>query len=155
MSKQISINKEQIYEEIKRLVAEGKTVSITAKGYSMNPFLMHMRDQIILGPWTDKDICRGTVAFVRDSRGNVLIHRIIKRKDNVIILEGDGNLGQREKATIDNIAGIMHSAIRKGRTYSVKGLIWRTYSWFWMTLRPLRRYPLAIWRRLNPQQPLY
>ena len=29
MSRQISINKEQIYEEIKKLVAEGKTVSIT------------------------------------------------------------------------------------------------------------------------------
>ena len=148
------ITQEEMFTEISKLVAEGKTVTITAKGYSMNPFLFHTRDQVTLGPWTDKDICRGTVAFVRDSRGNVLIHRIIKRTDNVIILEGDGNIGQREKATIDNIAGIMHSAIRNGRTYSVKGLIWRTYSWFWLLLRPMRRYPLALWRRLNPQSPL-
>lgn len=154
MSRQISINKEQIYEEIKKLVAEGKTVSITAKGYSMNPFLMHMRDQIILGPWEDKDLRRGAVAFVRDSRGNVLIHRIVKRTGNIIILEGDGNIGQQERATISSIAGVMHSAIRNGRTYSVNGLIWRTYSWFWLLLRPMRRYPLALWRRLNPQPPL-
>ena len=154
MSRQISINKEQIYEEIKKLVAEGKTVSITAKGYSMNPFLMHMRDQIILGSWEDKDVRRGTVAFVRDSRGNVLIHRIIKRTGNIIILEGDGNIGQQERAAISSIAGVMHSAVRKGRTYSVHGIIWRIYSWLWLLLRPVRRYPLAIWRRLNPQPPL-
>ena len=94
MSKHITVNKEQMYEEISKLVAEGKTVTLTAKGYSMNPFLFHMRDQITLGPWTDSDIRKGTVAFVRDLRGNILIHRIIKREGNVIILEGDGNLGQ-------------------------------------------------------------
>ena len=154
MSKHITVNKEQMYEEISKLVAEGKTVTLTAKGYSMNPFLFHMRDQITLGPWTDSDIRKGTVAFVRDLRGNILIHRIIKREGTIIILEGDGNLGQVEKATLDGIAGIMHSITRKNRIYTSKGLIWRTYSWIWMALRPVRRYPLRLWRRFNHQPPL-
>ena len=71
MSKHITVNKEQMYEEISKLVAEGKTVTLTAKGYSMNPFLFHMRDQITLGPWTDSDIRKGTVAFVRDRKSVV------------------------------------------------------------------------------------
>ena len=154
MSKQITINKEQMFEEISKLIAEGKTVSLTAKGYSMNPFLFHMRDQITLGPWTDSDIRRGAVAFVRDLRGNILIHRIIKREGNIITLEGDGNIGQTEKATLDGIAGIMHSVTRKNRIYTSKSLVWRTYSWIWMALRPLRLYPLVLWRKLNPQPPL-
>ena len=154
MSKQITINKEQMFEEISKLIAEGKTVSLTAKGYSMNPFLFHMRDQITLGPWTDNDIRRGTVAFVRDIRGNILIHRIIKREGNIITLEGDGNIGQTEKSTLDGIAGIMHSVTRKNRIYTSKSLVWRTYSWIWMALRPLRLYPLVLWRKLNPQPPL-
>ena len=153
-SKKITIDKDTMYQEISRLIAEGKTVSITVKGYSMNPFLMHLRDQITLGPWTDGDIRRGTVALVRDVRGNVLIHRIIRRDDNIIILEGDGNIGLQEKATLDGIAGIMHSITRKNRTYSSKSFIWRAYSWIWMFLRPVRLYPLALWRKLNPQQPL-
>lgn len=153
-SKKITIDKDTMYQEISRLIAEGKTVSITVKGYSMNPFLMHLRDQITLGPWTDGDIRRGTVALVRDVRGNVLIHRIIRRDGNIIILEGDGNIGLQEKATLDGIAGIMHSITRKNRTYSSKSFIWRTYSWIWMFLRPVRLYPLALWRKLNPQQPL-
>lgn len=153
-SKKITIDKDTMYQEISRLIAEGKTVSITVKGYSMNPFLMHLRDQITLGPWTDGDIRRGTVALVRDVRGNVLIHRIIRRDGNIIILEGDGNIGLQEKATLDRIAGIMHSITRKNRTYSSKSFIWRAYSWIWMFLRPVRLYPLALWRKLNPQQPL-
>lgn len=154
-SKKITIGKDTMYQEISRLIAEGKTVSITVKGYSMNPFLMHLRDQITLGPWTDGDIRRGTVALVRDVRGNVLIHRIIRRDGNIIILEGDGNIGLQEKATLDGIAGIMHSITRKNRTYSSKSFIWRAYSWIWMFLRPVRLYPLALWRKLNPQQPLH
>lgn len=153
-SKKITIDKDTMYQEISRLIAEGKTVSITVKGYSMNPFLMHLRDQITLGPWTDGDIRRGTVALVRDVRGNVLIHRIIRRDGNIIILEGDGNIGLQEKATLDGIAGIMHSITRKNRTYSSKSFIWRAYSWIWMFLRPVRLYPLALWRKFNPQQPL-
>ena len=154
-AKKITINKDTMYQEISRLIAEGNTVSITVKGYSMNPFLAHLRDQITLGPWTDSDIRRGTVAMVRDLRGNVLIHRIIRREGNIIILEGDGNIGQQEKATLESIAGIMHSITRKNRIYSSKSLIWRAYSWIWMTLKPVRVYPLVLWRKLNPQPPLY
>ena len=141
-------------EEIAQLISEGKTVTITLKGNSMNPFIVHLRDQITLGPWTDSDIKRGTVALVRDTRGNVLIHRIVRRQGNVIILEGDGNIGQQEKATLDGIAGIMHSVTRKNRIYTSKSLVWRTYSWIWMALRPVRRYPLRLWRRFNHQPPL-
>ena len=153
-SRKISIDKDTMYQEISRFIAEGKTVSITVKGYSMNPFLMHMRDQITLGPWKDEDIRKGTVALVRDVRGNVLIHRIIRREGDTIILEGDGKIVLQEKATLESIAGIMHSITRKNRTYSSKSFIWKAYSWIWMVLRPVRLYPLVLWRKLNPQQPL-
>lgn len=154
MSKQINISTQQIFEEVSKIVAKGGMVTITAVGYSMNPGIVHMRDQITLGPWTDNDIRPGTVALVRDIRGNVVLHRIIKRKDNLILLEGDGNIGQKEKATLDGIAGIMHSITRKNRIITSKNLLWRIYSWTWVALRPLRLYPLVLWRKLNPQQPL-
>ena len=125
MSKQINIATQQIFEEVSKIVAEGGMVTITAVGYSMNPGIVHMRDQITLGPWTDSDIRPGTVALVRDLRGNIVLHRIIKRKGNHILLEGDGNIGQKEKATLDEIAGIMHSITRKNRIITSKNLLWR------------------------------
>lgn len=141
-------------EEIRRLVSEGKTVSITAKGYSMNPFIVHMRDQIVLGPWTSEQIRKGAVVLVKDVRGCYLIHRIIKRQGGQLTLMGDGNIGSIETAKVQDIIALMHGVTKKGRTYSVKSLRWRLYSWFWKLLTPVRRYPLALWRRLNPQQPL-
>lgn len=141
-------------EEIRKLISEGRTVTLTAKGYSMNPFIVHMRDQITVGPWEDRQICRGAVVLVKDDRGNYLIHRIIKRSGERILLMGDGNVGFRENASVKNVIGVMTAVTKKKRTYPAVGLIWRIYSWIWMILTPVRRYPLALWRRLNPQQPL-
>ena len=136
-------------EQIRTLISEGKTVSLTVKGNSMNPFMVHLRDQITLGPWKDVDIKPGTVALVRDVRGNYLIHRIIHRDTNTVTLLGDGNIGMTETATFDNIIGIMYSITRKGRTWATKGVGWRTYTCLWKVLTPLRRYPLGLWRKLN------
>ncbi len=135
-------------EEIRTLVAEGKTVTLTVKGNSMNPFIVHLRDRMTIGPWKDSDIRKGTVALVRDTRGNYVIHRIIRRDKGTVILLGDGNVGFTETATLDNIIGIMHNIDRKGRIWTSESAMWRLYSWFWMTLTPLRRYPLALWRKL-------
>ena len=141
-------------QEISRLISEGKSISISAKGYSMNPFIVHMKDQITLGSWTDDQIKKGAVVLVKDVRGCYIIHRIIKREGNVLTLMGDGNIGIIETAYVEDIIALMHAVIKKGRTYSVNSLSWRLYSWFWKLLTPMRRYPLAVWRRLHPQQPL-
>ena len=114
----------------------------------MNPFIVHLRDRMTIGPWKDSDIRKGTVALVRDTRGNYVIHRIIRRDKGTVILLGDGNVGFTETATLDNLIGIMHNIDRKGRIWTSESAMWRLYSWFWMTLTPLRRYPLALWRKL-------
>ena len=149
MAKTIIKDKAIMMDEIRTLISEGKTVSLTVKGNSMNPFMVHLRDQITLGPWKDEDIKEGTVALVKDVRGNYLIHRIIHRDAGTVTLLGDGNIGMMETATFDNIIGIMYGITRKGHLWSSNSLIWRTYSCIWRMLTPLRRYPLALWRKMN------
>lgn len=150
MAKIIIKDKALMMEEIRALISEGKLVTLTVKGNSMNPFFVHLRDQITLGPWKDSDIRKGTVALVKDTRGNYLIHRIVKREADRITLIGDGNIGLIENATLENIIGIMYSITRKGRTHSAQGLLWKSYSRLWMLLTPVRRWPLGLWRKLNP-----
>lgn len=151
-----TIIKEQavMMAEISRLISEGKTVTITAKGYSMNPFIVHLQDQITLGPWEESQIKQGVVVLAKDSRGAYIIHRIIKREGDMLTLMGDGNIDITERAQIKDIIAIMLSVTKKRRSYSVKSLRWRLYSWIWRLLRPIRRYPLALWRRTHRQQPL-
>lgn len=150
-TKTITINKAIMMEEIRTLINEGKTVNITVKGNSMNPFMVHLRDQMTLGPWKEEDLRKGTVALVRDTRGNHLIHRIIKVDGNTVTLLGDGNVVQTETATKDNVIGIMYSITRKGRIYTPRTLSWKIYSAIWMALQPVRRWPLGLWRRIFPQ----
>ena len=146
--KTIVKDKAIMMEEIRALISEGKTVKLTVKGNSMNPFLVSMRDQMTLGPWKDEDIRKGCVALVKDNRGSYLIHRIIKRDEKTVTLLGDGNIGFTETATFDNIIGIMYSVTRKGREWASDSFLWRFYSWSWMLLTPVRRWLLGLWRRL-------
>ncbi len=159
--KTLTIDKATMMEEIRRLVREGKTVSLTVKGHSMSPFIVHLRDELTVGPWKDEDIRRGTVALVRDVRGNYLIHRILERKQftdkegrvhDRVLLQGDGNVGLQEVAELDDVIAILYSIQRKGKSYPVypkSCRTWRVYSRIWLWLTPLRRYLLALWRRLR------
>ena len=139
-------DKSIMMEEIRTLISKGHTVSLTVKGNSMNPFIVHLRDQMTLGPWKDEDIRKGCVALVKDIRGNYLIHRIIKRDEKTVTLIGDGNVGLYETAKTDDIIGIMYSITRKGKVWSTDSKVWKLYSWIWMFILPLRRWPLGLWR---------
>ena len=152
MTKTVTKDKALMMEEIRQLISEGKTVSFTVKGNSMNPFLVHLRDRITLGPWKDEEIRPGTVALVRDSRGHYLIHRIIRRDNDTVTLLGDGNIGITETADLKDIIGVMKSVDRKGHEWHSNGLLWRTYSWIWKVLTPVRLYPLGLWRKINKEK---
>ena len=153
MTNIITKDNAQIMLEIKQLISDGKVVSITAKGYSMNPFIRHLKDSICVGPWKDEDLKKGAAVLAFTTCGKYVFHRIIKRDEDMLTLEGDGNLVVKENATTDNVIGIMYSITRNGRIYTSESLCWKTYSWFWMRLRPFRRYILGVWRRVARQKP--
>ena len=139
---------DRVLEEIRILISEGRQVTIKARGNSMNPFVVDKRDQIKLGPWEDEELKRGAVALVKDIKGNYVLHRVILREGDRLTLMGDGNLKGTETAQIPDVIGIMKSVTRKGREYSADSLTWKVYSWLWMGLSPIRRWPLGLWRRL-------
>ena len=135
-------------EEIRNLISEGKTVTITVKGNSMNPFMAHLRDQMTLGPWKEEDIRKGTVALVLDTNGNHLIHRIIKVEKDKYTMQGDGNPTYMKEVFCEaDIIGIADAFIRKGKTVTTQSTTWRAYSAAWRILKPFRRILLAVYRR--------
>ena len=148
MAKKMVIEKAVMMEEIRGMVSEGLSVTISVKGNSMNPFIVDGRDQITLGPFKEGELRRGCVALVRDVRGEYLVHRIISREGDTVILLGDGNLCMTEKALVSEVIAIVRSIERKGRNISTDSFIWRAYSWIWMALKPVRKWPLGLWRRL-------
>lgn len=143
-----SIPNEILLPEVARLIEEGHTATIIVRGNSMNPFLVDRRDRVTLGSFTPDDLQPGATVLARDTTGRIVFHRIISRKDDTLILQGDGNLAQTEETSIDQVMGLMTEAIRKEKRYSAQGKAWRRYSYWWLKLKPLRRWLLAIFRRI-------
>lgn len=136
-------------DAVRKLIDSGKTVTISLKGNSMNPFIVHLRDSMTLRKVTDADVRKGTVALVLTDDGHYVLHRIYAVDGDVITMLGDGNVKMTEKCTRANIIGVMQSLDRKGHTVTPESREWKLYSRLWNFLTPVRRYPLALWRRLH------
>ena len=137
----------EIIEEAVRLVREGVSVTLPVNGDSMLPFIIGGKESVILhGPGLT-DVGDVVLAWVDGCR--YVVHRIVRIDGERVTLMGDGNLVGTEHCLIGDIkARVTHVVDEKERThYLYKG--WRKLAakvWYW--LRPVRRYLLAIYRRL-------
>ena len=143
------IPNEVLLPEVARLISEGHTVTLTVRGNSMNPFLVDRRDRIVLGPFTDNDLQLNTVVLARDTNGRIVFHRITRRNSKELTLQGDGNIRITEQTNVDDVMGIMIAAIRKEKEDPGNCRIWHRYSFWWLKLTPVRRWLLAIFRRIR------
>ena len=134
-------------EEAIRLVREGVNVTLPVKGRSMLPFIIGGKESVILHRPGLIDVGDVVLAWVDGNR--YVIHRIIRIDGDRITLMGDGNVGVTEHCLLGDIkARVTHvvSADNKERDLHNR---WRMHAaklWYW--LRPVRRYLLAIYRRV-------
>ena len=128
-------------------IEKGHTVKLNLRGISMRPFLEDRRDQALLTKVGHPKV--GDPILAEISPGHYVLHRIIKMEGNNVTLQGDGNL-RPEYCTKDDFRAGVIGFYRKGRTTldRTDGWKWRIYSWIWMPLRPVRRYPLSLHRRI-------
>ncbi len=74
--------------------------------------------------------------------GRYILHRVIEVNGNQVTLMGDGNIAGTEQCTLDDVLGTVVAIEKNGKTIIPgKGQFWRK-------IKPLRRYILAIYRRL-------
>lgn len=133
--------------EIIKLINEGHTVTLTLRGDSMRPFLESDRDKGLFAKPGKTKV--GDPVLAEISPGRYVMHRVVSITGDNVVLRGDGNIGT-ERCTLSDIKASVKGFYRKGRTTldSVDGLKWRTYSWLWTRLLPVRRYLLAFYRRI-------
>ena len=97
---------------ISKYVAAGESAIFTVKGYSMRPFLEHLRDKVELSPWTDVQV--GDAVLAEIAPGHYVLHRIIVRQGDKLTLKGDGNLRGEEHCSIADVRGVVSKYIRPG-----------------------------------------
>lgn len=130
-----SIANRELFAIVRDTLLEGKTVRVSVKGESMLPFF-RSGSTITLRPIKESDIRKYNVVMA-DAGHAFVVHRIIEVNDNMVTLLGDGNHIGTERVTRDKIYGIVDCSASH---------IFFAKIWLW--LRPMRRFPLAIFRRI-------
>lgn len=97
---------------ISRYVAAGETATFVVKGYSMRPFLEHLRDKVELSPWTQLQVGDAVLAEIKP--GTFVLHRIMSMDGENLILKGDGNIRGVEYCTKKDVRGLVTKYIRPG-----------------------------------------
>ena len=134
--------------EIKRAIDEGHTTTFRVRGYSMRLFLEDRRDKVVLAPC--KEVKVGDVVLAEIQKDKYVLHRVIQKEGEHLILMGDGNVYGTETCNTSNVIGIAIGFLRKERDVmdTTDGKKWKIYSFFWLRLKPIRRYILAFYRRI-------
>ena len=138
----------EIIEEAIRLVREGVSVTLPVYGNSMLPFIIGGKESVILQKPELPKV--GDVVLAWADGYRYVVHRIIRINGDRVTLLGDGDLGGTEHCRVDDVkARVTHVVDAKGRQHDLYHT-WRRRAakvWFW--LRPIRRYLLAIYRRVK------
>ena len=128
-----------ILEEAGQLLNEGRTVRFTPLGNSMLPFIRGGKDSVQVKKQPDVEV--GDIVLAR-LPGRYVMHRVFSREGDALVLMGDGNVAGTESCTTADILGTVTAIYKGSRTIRPgKGRLWRA-------LLPIRRYILAIYRRI-------
>ena len=126
---------------------DGVSVTLPVDGRSMLPFIIGGRESVILQKPLAPKVGDVVLAWVEG--GRYVVHRIIRIEGKNITLMGDGNIVGTERCTINDIKAIATHVVDADGALHYLYNRWRKLGakmWFW--LRPIRRYILAIYRRV-------
>uniref|UniRef100_UPI0040575A44 S24 family peptidase n=1 Tax=Alistipes sp. TaxID=1872444 RepID=UPI0040575A44 len=129
------INNRELFAIARDTLLEGSSVRVSVRGESMLPFF-RSGSTIILRPIREGDLRKYNVVMA-DAGRSFVVHRIIEVDDEYITLLGDGNYNGTERVTRDKVYGIVDCSP-----------LHLFFAKIWLWMRPVRRYPLAIFRRV-------
>lgn len=136
----LTVPNDILLEEVAAVLDEGREAVITPTGNSMLPFIRGGRDRVVL---RKRDVVApGDIVLARIG-GRYVLHRVLGVSGTHLTLMGDGNIRGTESCTASDVIGTVVEIIRPdGRRCSPgKGRAWKA-------LKPVRRYVLAIYRRM-------
>lgn len=134
-----TVANEVLLEEAAALMLEGREVTLTPLGSSMLPFIRGGKDAVRLRK--NPTVAVGDIILVR-LPGRYVLHRLIRKDGDRLTLMGDGNIAGTETCTTADVLGTVTAIQRSGKEINPgDGRLWRR-------LLPIRRYILAIYRRL-------
>lgn len=136
------------FENLEQMLAEGHSVELRCLGASMQPYLRGDGSEIMVASrFTPDELIPGAIVLFR-YHGEHICHRIIRRDEDNMSLQGDALIKNQEHITIDDVVGIIRTIIRRNhKPASTQTKAARFYWRCWRRLSPIRKYLLWIYRR--------
>ena len=126
------------------LINEGKDVNFLITGSSMAPFLCHKRDTIIISK-PIKPLKKGDMVFYIRESGQYVMHRIHHiDKNGMLYMVGDAQTEIEGPLYQNQVFGIIHKVIRKGKKMDHTNFWWHFFEKVWINIVPLRPYIIKI-----------
>jgi signal peptidase I len=136
------------FATVEEVIAEGRSVEMTVKGFSMRPLLRNGRDVVTLSPVAEGDLREGMVVLFRH-KGNYVLHRIRKIEGQRLTIEGDGNYRLREEAQRGDVVAMV-SRVQKGRGgFRYGSFAWLARSAWSLAVKRLRTVAIDLKRMIK------
>lgn len=139
----------EYFAQVAEKLKDNVSVRLFVNGNSMIPFIKGGKDSITLKPYDGEDLPLGIAALYKWN-GSYMIHRLVKKEGDSFHFLGDGNICRFEIIKRDEVLGILQTIHHAdGTETDATGEKWRKYGMLWYKIRPLRRYVLFLYRRIN------
>jgi hypothetical protein len=147
--RRVSVPNDILFSQVGEMVAGGADVTLSVKGNSMLPFIVSDRDSVVLSRVESEKLRLGDIILARIDDSRYVLHRVIRISGRDFYLCGDGNPRHMvEHCTADNVLARAVKVVRSGKTVSCDSLSERIIALLWRWLSPVRRYLLAVYRRM-------
>ena len=143
----VQIPMEELIKVVQLQLETAGRATLMVTGCSMLPMLRQGRDTVILAPVSGK-LKAGDVALYRRENGMYVLHRVIKAAEEDYRFCGD-NQAQLETVTQSQLEAVVTGYLRNGKEHTGNGLGDRLYRWCQVHLFGLRKYYIALRRRLG------
>ena len=122
------------------MLLSGNTIQIKPEGYSMYPFIVPGRDEVIIEPADSYVPKRSDIVLYRRKQGPLVLHRICKCTDKGFYMVGDNQTELEGPIEYEQIKGIMTAVIRNQKNIPADNIFYAFAGSFWLALRPVRMY---------------
>ena len=127
---------------IEESIRFGQKVKMQVSGISMTPLLHDVRDAVVLEK-PDK-LKKYDIVLHRRENGQYILHRIIKKKGDVLTIAGDFETEKEYPVYENQVIAKVTSFRRNGKEYKVTDFIIRLYSRLWLLIFPQRQNVLYL-----------
>jgi len=135
------------FENVEQLLSEGKSVELRCFGRSMQPYLRGDGSEVIVAsPFFPDELIPGAIVLFR-YQGKHICHRIVRREEERLTIQGDGVIKKQEQVLVSDIIGIIRTIIRRNKKpVSTQTQAAQRYWRCWRRLLPVRKLLLLPYR---------